>query len=227
MHGYTALEQIKSPWFVLITLFTVIQMTRINYFVATIRPQEQYLLGSPERAKTVNDFFDVALPLGGVLSIPFIGTILDKTSTPFALGFLVVAATIIGVLGCLPYMWAAIANVCLFVVYRPFYYTTVSDYAAKVFGFQTFGKVYGLIICLAGLFNFLQSPLDALTHVKFDLNPVPVNAMLTSIAVVVGASLVIFTWVKSRNMKRDQLEDEAEDATESLMPEINGNGYGT
>lgn len=51
--------------------------------------------------------------------------------------------------------------------------------------------------------------------------------MLTSIAVVVGASLVIFTWVKSRNMKRDQLEDEAEDATESLMPEINGNGYGT
>src|SRR5690242_21450734 len=84
-----------------------------------------------------------------------------------------------------------------------------SDYAAKVFGFQTFGKVYGLIICLAGLFNFLQSPLDALTHVKFNLNPVPVNVMLMSIAVVVGASLVIFTWLKSRNMKREQLEDEA------------------
>ncbi|KIW88046.1 uncharacterized protein Z519_11156 [Cladophialophora bantiana CBS 173.52] len=229
MHGYTALQQIKSPWFWLITLFTVVQMTRINYFVATIRPQERYLLGSAHKAKIVNDFFDVALPLGGVLSIPFIGVLLDNTSTPFALGFLVVVATIIGILGCLPYMWAAIANVCLFVVYRPFYYTTVSDYAAKVFGFQTFGKVYGLIICLAGLFNFLQSPLDAVTHVVFKNNPVPVNVILMSVAVIVGAALVTFTKVRARTMKRDFLEDEAEGATESLMPGAmaNGNGYGT
>ncbi|EXJ87515.1 hypothetical protein A1O3_04475 [Capronia epimyces CBS 606.96] len=227
MHGHTAWEQIKSPWFLLITLFTVIQMTRINYFVATIRPQERYLLGSARKAKLVNDFFDVALPLGGVLSIPFIGTLLDHTSTPFALGFLVVVATIIGVLGCLPYMWAAIANVCFFVVYRPFYYTTVSDYAAKVFGFQTFGKVYGLIICLAGLFNFLQSPLDAVTHVVFNGNPIPVNVILMGIAVTVGTALVIFTYMRSRSMKREQLEVEAEGASESLMPTANGNSYGT
>ncbi|OAG36586.1 hypothetical protein AYO21_09243 [Fonsecaea monophora] len=229
MHGYSALQQIKSPWFWLITCFTVVQMTRINYFVATIRPQERYLLGSPESAKLVNDFFDVALPLGGVLSIPFIGLLLDNTSTPFALGFLVVVATIIGVLGCLPYMWAAIANVCLFVVYRPFYYTTVSDYSAKVFGFQTFGKVYGLIICLAGLFNFLQSPLDAVTHMVFNNNPIPVNVILMSIAVIVGSALVTFTSIKARTMKRDFLEDEAEGATESLMPSAmtNGSGYGT
>lgn len=227
MHGHTAWEQIKSPWFLLITLFTVIQMTRINYFVATIRPQETYLLGSAEKAKAVNDFFDVALPLGGVLSIPFIGSLLDHTSTPFALGFLVVVATLIGILGCLPYMWAAIANVCLFVVYRPFYYTTVSDYAAKVFGFQTFGKVYGLIICLAGLFNFLQSPLDAMTHVVFNGNPIPVNLILMGIAVIVGTALVIFTYLKSRTMKREQLEAEAEGASESLMPSTNGASYGT
>ena len=232
LHGYTAWEQIKTAWFWLITLFTVVQMTRINYFVATIRPQERYLLGSEEAAKTVNDFFDVALPLGGVLSIPFIGSLLDRTSTPFALGFLVVTATVIGILGCLPYMWAAIANVCLFVVYRPFYYTTVSDYAAKVFGFQTFGKVYGLIICLAGLLNFLQSPLDAATHVVFHLNPVPVNVILTSIAVVVGTCLVVFVTLRSRTMHRDLLESEAEGAQERLMPDVGvrfntANGYGT
>lgn len=227
LHGYSAYDQIKTAWFWLITLFTVVQMTRINYFVATIRPQEEYLLGSKRRAKMVNDFFDIALPVGGVLSIPFIGTLLDHTSTPFALGFLVVTATIIGVLGCLPYMWAAIANVCLFVVYRPFYYTTVSDYSAKVFGFQTFGKVYGLIICLAGLFNFLQSPLDAATHVIFHLNPIPVNIILMSLAVVVGVALVSYTYVKSRNMKREHLEDEAEGATETLMPNPNGTSYGT
>jgi MFS family permease len=229
LHGYSAWAQIKTPWFVLITLFTVIQMTRINYFVATIRPQERYLLGSEKKAKMVNEFFDIALPVGGVLSIPFIGVLLDNTSTPFALAFLVVIATIIGVLGCLPFTWAAIANVCLFVIYRPFYYTTVSDYSAKVFGFQTFGKVYGLIICLAGLFNFLQSPLDAATHVYFENDPVPVNVVLLSVAVVVGTGLVGYTAWKSRRMERQILEDEAEGAREVLMPGVSGeqNGYGT
>lgn len=227
LHGYSAWEQIKTWWFVLITLFTVIQMTRINYFVATIRSQERELLGSEARAKLVNDFFDVALPVGGVLSIPFIGTILDSTSTPLALAVLVTFATIIGVLGCLPYLWAAIANVCLFVIYRPFYYTAVSDYSAKVFGFQTFGKVYGLIICLAGILNFIQSPLDAATHTIFKNDPIPVNLILLGAAFLVGVSLVLYTGIKSRNMKREQLEAEAEDATEALIPNVNGNMYGT
>lgn len=227
LHGHTAWQQIKSPWFILITLFTVVQMTRINYFVATIRSQERWLLGSEKKAKMVNEFFDIALPLGGVFSIPFIGAILDSTSTSFALGSLVFVATIIGVLGCLPYTWAAIANVVLFVLYRPFYYTAVSDYSAKVFGFVNFGRVYGLIICLAGLFNFLQSPLDALTHVVFDLNPIPINAILTGSAVVVGTALVTFVSLKSRNMAREKLEDEAEEATEQLMPNATEHGYGT
>lgn len=97
-----------------------------------------------------------------------------------------------------------------------------------MFGFQTFGKVYGLIICLAGLFNFMQSPLDALTHKTFHKNPVPVNVILMAVAVLVGTGLVIFVYTRSRNMQRDLLEDEAEGATERLMPNANGNdGYGT
>jgi hypothetical protein len=87
-----------------------------------------------------------------------------------------------------------------------------------VFGFQTFGKVYGLIICLAGLFNFSQSGLDALTHKIFHKSPVPVNVILLCIAVTVGTILVIFVWRKSQVIKREQLEDEAEGATESLIP---------
>ncbi|KAH8657459.1 major facilitator superfamily domain-containing protein [Tricladium varicosporioides] len=218
MHGKTVAEQILSPWFVLITLFTVIQMTRINFFVATIRPQYEHLLSSYDKAVEINTFFDVALPLGGILSIPFIGLVLDNTSTLFVLSALVTIATTIGVLGCLPYDWAAYANICLFVLYRPFYYTAVSDYSAKVFGFRTFGTVYGLIICLAGLFNFSQSGLDALLHKVFGGNPVPVNLILLSSALVVGASLCAFVGVKAYQMKRERLEDEAEDAREVVMP---------
>jgi MFS family permease len=126
LHGRTAAQQIKSPWFILITLFTVLQMTRINYFVATIRSQYTYLFGSLDKAVEINNFFDVALPLGGVISIPFIGLVLDNTSTTFCMSLLVTLATTIGVLGCIPQTWAAYTNVCLFTLYRPLYYTAVS-----------------------------------------------------------------------------------------------------
>jgi MFS family permease len=126
LHGYSASYQIRTPWFILIMLFTVLQMTRINYFVATIRMQYAELLGSYEKAVAINNFFDVALPVGGVLSVPFIGLVLDNTSTTFCMALLVSIATAIGILGIIPQTWAAYANICLFVVYRPLYYTAVS-----------------------------------------------------------------------------------------------------
>lgn len=218
MHGMDVIDQIKSPWFILISLFTVIQMTRINYFVATIRPQYERILGTYEKAVEINDFFDVALPLGGVLSIPFIGTILDRTSTLAVLCTLVTFATTIGVLGVLPYTWAAYANISLFVLYRPFYYTAVSDYAAKVFGFRTFGTVYGLTICLAGLGNFSQSGLDYLTLSVFHGNPVPVNVGLLVAALVIGVALTGYVGWQARTLERDMLVEEAEDARETVMP---------
>ncbi|KAI0021459.1 major facilitator superfamily domain-containing protein [Xylariomycetidae sp. FL0641] len=202
MHAYTAWEQIRSPWFILICLFTVVQMTRINYFVATIRVQYAALLGSEAKAIEINNFFDVALPVGGLISIPFIGVILDHASTIAVLSTLVTVATAIGVLGVLPFTWAAYANIVLFVLYRPFYYTAVSDYSAKVFGFRTFGTVYGTIICLSGLLNFSQSLLDYLFHETFQGDPIPVNVMLMSLGLVVGVCLVGFVGWKTRVMSR-------------------------
>ena len=220
LHGWSALEQLRTPWFILITIFTVVQMTRINYFVATIRTQYDYLLKSDVLAEHVNRVFDIALPLGGVISVPFIGLVLDNTSTPFVLGLLVATATSIGVLGVLPYTWAAYANITIFVLYRPFYYTAVSDYAAKVFGFHTFGKVYGLIICLAGLLNFSQSALDAMTHKIFHSDPIPVNIILLVLALVVGLALVGYVWHKSRYLARERLEEEAEEINDTPVPAV-------
>lgn len=206
MHDKTVLEQIKSPWFILICLFTIVQMTRINFFVATIRPQYEAIFHDKEKAIMINTFFDVALPVGGLVSIPFIGVALDHISTVLVLCVLVSTGTLIGLLGILPYMWAAYANIILFVLYRPFYYTAVSDYSAKVFGFKTFGTVYGLIICLSGLFNFSQSGLDMLFHETFDNNPVPVDLMLLALGFFAGLALILYVVAKSRRMRQKERE---------------------
>lgn len=63
MHGKSAKEQMLSPWFILITLVTVLQMLRMNFFIATIRSQYEYMLGSERAARTINSFFDAALPV--------------------------------------------------------------------------------------------------------------------------------------------------------------------
>ena len=201
LHGLSAAQQIRSPWFILIALFTILQMLRLNYFIASIRQQYEYLFSSPRLARHLNEVFDFILPVGGLLAVPVVGAIIDYSRSTFILALLVTTATLIGVLGCIPHsLVAGYTNIALFVIYRPFYYTATSDYAAKVFGFQAFGEVYGLMICLAGLGNFAQAGLDTLTFRVFGQNPIPVNVALTAITALVGMVLVGFVWWRMRAM---------------------------
>lgn len=219
MHGVPVLEQLQTPWFYLMAAFTTIQMLRINYFVATVFSQYVYLLGSFDAAQSLNHFFDIALPVGGILAIPIIGTVLDNLSTFTVLSLLLSVSTCIGVFGTIPHsVLAAYLHIVLLVVYRPFYYTAVSDYAAKVFGFETFGTVYGVIICTSGIFNLVQASLDHVTHEVFKGNPIPVNAMLTAATVVIGGALLGYISTQVKHIRRKQLEDEAVQAPVVHMP---------
>lgn len=114
--------------------------------------------------------------------------------------------------------------------------TQQSDYATKVFGFATFGRVYGTIICLSGLVNFSQYGLDALTHGPFQENPIPINASLALAGFVVGIALVTFVTVEGRRLHALEMaqddervpllleEDETEDETEDEREfRVNGN----
>lgn len=126
LHGLPAHKQMLSPWFVLITLLTVLQMLRMNYFIATIRAQYGYMLSSEVEAVRINDFFDIALPVGGVICTPFIGLFLDNLSVLFTLAVIIGLVTLIGILNSLPFLWAGYMTVCLFVLLRPLYYSAMS-----------------------------------------------------------------------------------------------------
>ncbi|KAL6451707.1 FMP42 Protein FMP42 [Candida maltosa Xu316] len=198
LHGYSAQDQMKSWWFALITLFSIIMMLRINYFVATIGTQYEYIFGDVKLADNLNKFFDIALPLGGLVSIPFIGLFLDYCSTMMVLSILLAISITIGVLGLVANYGLAVIGVCLFVAYRPLFYTTISDFCAKVFGFDTFGTVYGAVMCLSGIFNFGQSFLDALTHTTFEMNPAPINIMLVIATCIIGGATLGYVYKSTK-----------------------------
>ncbi|KAJ5771814.1 Major facilitator superfamily domain general substrate transporter [Penicillium odoratum] len=225
LHGLPARKQMMTPWFILITFMTILQMIRMNYFIATIRSQYEYMLGSLEAAEQINGFFDVALPVGGVLFTPFIGFLLDRLSVPALLGLIVAFTTIIGVLNSIPTIWAGYMTVVLFVLLRPLYYSAMSDYATKVFGFATFGRVYGTIICLSGLANFSQYGLDALTHLTFHENPIPINAFLAVSGFVVGIALVGYVTVQGHRLSVQADNDEEREPL--LEEEEESDGYET
>lgn len=171
--------------------------------MATIRPQYEFLLHSFEASVAVNSFFDIALPLGGLIAIPFIGTYLDTFSLLTTIYTLVICTTSIGLLGLIQDSFpAAYLNIIIFVGYRPFYYTVVSDYCAKVFGVATFGKVYGAVICISGLFNFFSAFLDTVTFQWCGGDPRPANLLLMTMGLIIGVALVMFMEGKSNKTER-------------------------
>jgi hypothetical protein len=236
LHNKPANEQMMTPWFYLLTLLTVLQMIRMNYFIATVREQYLYMLGSIELATRINEFFDWALPLGGVLSTPFLGILLDNVSVPGVLLLILVIITVIGVVGSIATLWAGYFNVILFVALRPFYYSAMSDYATKVFGFATFGRVYGAVIFFSGVINLSQTGIAALTKTTFHGNPVPVNIFLAVAAFVAGVALVIYVAVQTVRMQKKLQDEDAMTVTnteagsimESLLEEDElQQGYGS
>jgi multisubunit Na+/H+ antiporter MnhC subunit len=190
------------------------------------------MLGSVKLAEKVNDFFDVALP---VVATPFLGALLDNVSTPGVLLLLVFIIAAIGVIGSISALWAGYVNVLLFVFLRPLYYSAMSDYATKVFGFATFGRVYGTIICVSGLFNLSQTAIDALTKGLWHGNPVPINIILAALAFVVGMALAVYVTVQVYRMRKRLDGEDAITVTntdvgsimESLLEEDEPRSYGT
>lgn len=197
LHGYSSEYQMKTPWFYLICAFTAIQMLRLNYFIATINSQYTYLLDSADDAEPLTRFFNLALPLGGILSIPLVGYFLDNYSTVTAFATLLAISIFVGVVGLVQNFYFGLINICFFALNRPYFYTAISDFCAKIFGFDTFGIVYGAIICIAGLFNLLQSSLDNITHSKFDMNPIPLNLLLVCTTIIIGG--VTFCYMKRQS----------------------------
>jgi hypothetical protein len=111
----------------------------------------------------------------------------------------------------------------------------MSDYATKVFGFATFGRVYGTIICFSGLINLSQTGIDALTKTTFNGNPVPVNAFLAGSTFIIGTALVIYVSVQVYRLRKKLDNEDAITVTntdvgsimESLIEEDEPRDYGS
>ncbi|ANB13692.1 hypothetical protein AWJ20_4635 [Sugiyamaella lignohabitans] len=227
LHNARVSQQLTSMWFILIILFSAVTTLHINYFIASIWKSYNYRLdgdttsGSRE-VKLILDYFDFALPIGSILSVPFIGFILDNMSTLRAFTIIYVLAISIGFLQLVSgSVVAGCLGITLFVPYRSLLFTAIPDYTVNIFGFHTFGLVYGLILAVSGLANLLilqfnSGPLK-MHHRLADPNST--NELLLGLTALVGLVLIMYIWLQGKKIRRKQLEDEAESAPIQQMPE--------
>lgn len=117
--GKTAFQQICTWWFWLPQLFLTCYMLRINYEIATVFDQVLYYTNDLSVAEKVTDAFVLLLPLGGVVSIPFIGYVLDSLSSMAALIVLLILGLGYGALCMTTSVPAQLIGITMFTIMRP------------------------------------------------------------------------------------------------------------
>ncbi|KAF8607567.1 hypothetical protein BDV93DRAFT_519600 [Ceratobasidium sp. AG-I] len=160
MFGKSLLLQIFSRHFGLLLLFFTIYADRVNWMIQTISEQLTFYLHEPSLVAKTLTKFTILLPLGGIVGVPIFGWLLDNRSVFDASLVILVSGLVYGILGMLESTIAQTVSISIFVVLRPLLYVFVGDYCGKAFGFRTFGRVYGLLNTLVGLFGLVLGPID-------------------------------------------------------------------
>lgn len=194
MFDRTAGDQIASAWFCTIAFFLCIYMARINYYIQTVFQQLLFYLEDYGLARAITRTFTVLLPLGGIAGIPFVGYLLDHRTTFEASVVVLVCGVVYGVLGMVRHVAAQTISIAIFVFLRPLMYTFVGDYCGKVFGFATFGTVYGLANSVAGIFGLILRPIDVLVKNEWQGDYVAIDVIGVGFGLLASGLLTWKIW---------------------------------
>ncbi|KZT39089.1 MFS general substrate transporter, partial [Sistotremastrum suecicum HHB10207 ss-3] len=199
IHGRPAGKQIASTFFLSSSIILIHpSRIRINFFIQTVGAQMLFYMHSVSRADSLTTLFNVALPFAGILGVPFVAFLLDKQGSFRSSLTIMVAGALFGIFGLTSIYELQMLQILILVVFRPLMYTFVSDYAAKSFGFESFGTVYGLANTIAGLFNLILRPVDVLVKDNLRGNFTPVNVALVVLGSISSAALGWRIWSGGR-----------------------------
>uniref|UniRef100_A0A673AGX2 Solute carrier family 43 member 3a n=1 Tax=Sphaeramia orbicularis TaxID=375764 RepID=A0A673AGX2_9TELE len=195
-------ECLLSRCFIFHVLWLSVMMLRHNLFIGTLNPMLQRLTG--EEHSLVSHYTTVfaITQLCGLLFAPWNGLIMDRHKDcsfqiiassmfcicdVFALCFSMVLSLFLTALQCLLFSVCATIPILplqymtfiLQVLNRSFLYGGHAAFISIAFPVCHFGKLFGLVIALAGLFSLLQYPCFILVEDVLDGDPLYVNIALT------------------------------------------------
>eukprot|EP01088_Endostelium_zonatum_P006297 TRINITY_DN1840_c0_g3_i1.p1 TRINITY_DN1840_c0_g3~~TRINITY_DN1840_c0_g3_i1.p1 ORF type:complete len:513 (+),score=75.56 TRINITY_DN1840_c0_g3_i1:75-1613(+) len=209
-------DQIWTGTFLFGCLFTALQLLRINFYIGTVEYQLENI--DRDNYKLMTQLFSVILPIGGVLSAPIVGWLLDKQGIVTSVSILILSGVIYGILSLFTHVtiWFQIATFLVVAFFRAILFSSMAHYVSLWFGFANFGKLWGIVFFVAGVINLGLYFLVKAINTYFDGDFFYPNAVLT------GLSFVLFVfvgWLWSRVRRISyQMMNEANDSDEESDP---------
>uniref|UniRef100_A0A673AH27 Solute carrier family 43 member 3b n=1 Tax=Sphaeramia orbicularis TaxID=375764 RepID=A0A673AH27_9TELE len=189
-------ECLLSRCFIFHVLWLSVMMLRHNLFIGTLNPMLQRLTG--EEHSLVSHYTTVfaITQLCGLLFAPWNGLIMDRhkgkprsageteyeadlRAMVLSLFLTALQCLLFSVCATIPILPLQYMTFILQVLNRSFLYGGHAAFISIAFPVCHFGKLFGLVIALAGLFSLLQYPCFILVEDVLDGDPLYVNIALT------------------------------------------------
>jgi len=141
----TFLEQLRTPHYLWLSLWTFICIYRIMFFLGSIF-EHLVFAGDGRDVKDANALILLFNTLI-LISIPIFG-VTGLFVNKFGLAISIASVNVLGIISFIPMLfndsyWSLWIGFIAFGIFRSTFYTTITVYCQKVFGPSTFGKMYG------------------------------------------------------------------------------------
>jgi len=199
-------QQLRCVEYWTVVLFTILHMLRLNLYLGTANDQLIAMGFTDPQYSRLIGVLSVALPVGGMLAGPVVGSLLDRQG--MFVGFLTVCtlSVLYGIASFFPVFWVQCVCFLLFSIYRPCLYSAATAYHSVIFGFENFGLLWGLTIFVSSLTNFLQYPISLLVNALLDGSYLIPNSILF-ILTVISYLFPCFIWWRSRRLSFVEVEN--------------------
>ena len=169
-------KQLRTPAFVCMLLFFCLHFFRYIWLLGTLLEQFEAKDGTVEAARTYTQITGWALPLAAV-GQPFIGLLLDKHGFFKGFSFVVGCGMAYSALVLSASLPLQILMIPFMAVFRVALFSCMFGFVASTFGFKSFGRISGIVLCCGSLSSLLAIPCMTLTAESFGEDFLAVNVL--------------------------------------------------
>jgi len=165
-------------------------LLRVNLYIGTVDQQLSSFRGANHQKVTeYSSIFALLLPLVGVVSVPFVGWSLDKFGIWFSVVLLCVSGNLYA-LTSLFFMFPLPVQIITFVmvgIFRALLFSVMATFVAVRWGFEDFGKLWGIIFLFGGVINVGIIYVAYVVNSHLDENYFWINVAMSFLSLLLSA----------------------------------------
>lgn len=147
-------QQLLSTEFCLFAAFHSLNVLRYVTYVGSVDAQLNAM--GQDSGGFYTGVFGNIVPFGCLAQF-VVGPTLDRLGVHWTLGIEWALGVLLGVLNLIPSLQLQIATFVVFAFYRSFIFSSMTSYAAQIFGYKSLGITLGVVSLIAGAVGALQS----------------------------------------------------------------------